>query len=81
MALIRALNGTAWDVDGKKYINFLPMYSVVNMGHSHPKIADAAVQQLKKAAVVNLPWHSPLYVQLGKKLHDVYPPVRHLFEE
>jgi ornithine--oxo-acid transaminase len=51
------------------------MYAVVNMGHSHPKIVDAAVQQLKKAAVVNLPWHSPLYGQLGRKLHEVCSPL------
>jgi len=27
-----------WDVDGKKYFDFLSAYSAVNQGHSHPKI-------------------------------------------
>jgi ornithine--oxo-acid transaminase len=30
-----------WDVDGKKYYDFLSGYSAVNQGHCHPKIIDA----------------------------------------
>jgi acetylornithine/succinyldiaminopimelate/putrescine aminotransferase len=30
-----------WDVEGKKYYDFLSAYSAVNQGHSHPKIVDA----------------------------------------
>jgi ornithine--oxo-acid transaminase len=36
-----------WDVDGKKYYDFLSAYSAVNQGHCHPKIIDAMVQQAK----------------------------------
>lgn len=34
-----------WDVEGKKYFDFLSAYSAVNQGHCHPRIIDA----LKKA--------------------------------
>ena len=34
-----------WDVDGKKYYDFLSAYSAVNQGHCHPKIVNAMVQQ------------------------------------
>ena len=34
-----------WDVDGKKYYDFLSAYSAVNQGHCHPKIVAAMVQQ------------------------------------
>ena len=34
-----------WDVEGKKYFDFLSAYSAVNQGHCHPKIVDAMVQQ------------------------------------
>lgn len=34
-----------WDVDGKKYYDFLSAYSAVNQGHCHPKIAGAMVKQ------------------------------------
>ena len=36
-----------WDVDGKKYYDFLSSYSAVNQGHCHPKIVDAMIQQAK----------------------------------
>ncbi len=34
-----------WDVEGKKYYDFLSAYSAVNQGHCHPKIVGAIVQQ------------------------------------
>lgn len=36
-----------WDVEGKKYFDFLSAYSAVNQGHCHPKIIDALVEQAK----------------------------------
>ena len=36
-----------WDVEGKKYYDFLSAYSAVNQGHCHPKIVGAMVQQAK----------------------------------
>ncbi|SHJ68095.1 ornithine--oxo-acid transaminase [Flavobacterium haoranii] len=34
-----------WDVEGKKYYDFLSAYSAVNQGHCHPKIVGAMMQQ------------------------------------
>ena len=34
-----------WDVEGKKYYDFLSSYSAVNQGHCHPKIVDALKKQ------------------------------------
>ena len=36
-----------WDVDGKKYYDFLSAYSAVNQGHCHPKIVNAMTEQAK----------------------------------
>jgi ornithine--oxo-acid transaminase len=36
-----------WDVEGKKYYDFLSAYSAVNQGHCHPKIVSAMVEQAK----------------------------------
>lgn len=36
-----------WDVEGKKYFDFLSGYSAVNQGHCHPKIVNALVEQAK----------------------------------
>ncbi len=34
-----------WDVDGKRYFDFLSAYSAVNQGHCHPKIVNALTKQ------------------------------------
>lgn len=36
-----------WDVDGKKYFDFLSAYSAVNQGHCHPRIIAALTEQAK----------------------------------
>jgi len=36
-----------WDVDGKKYYDFLSAYSAVNQGHCHPDIIGAMIEQAK----------------------------------
>lgn len=64
----------AWDVDEKEYLDFLSMFAVVNMGHGHPKILAAAIEAMQSGAVINLPFHSPLYAKLAKRLHEVGPP-------
>jgi ornithine--oxo-acid transaminase len=42
-----------WDVEGRKYYDFLSAYSAVNQGHNHPKIVSALVSQLKKLALTS----------------------------
>lgn len=34
-----------WDVEGKRYYDFLSAYSAVNQGHCHPDIIDALIDQ------------------------------------
>ena len=34
-----------WDVEGKKYFDFLSAYSAVNQGHCHPKITNALTEK------------------------------------
>jgi len=36
-----------WDVEGKRYYDFLSAYSAVNQGHCHPKIINALIEQAK----------------------------------
>ena len=36
-----------WDVDGKRYYDFLSAYSAINQGHCHPKIVNALTEQSK----------------------------------
>jgi len=42
-----------WDVDGKRYFDFLSAYSAVNQGHCHPKITKALVEQASQLALTS----------------------------
>ena len=42
-----------WDVEGKKYYDFLSAYSAVNQGHCHPKIVKAMVDQAQKLTLTS----------------------------
>src|ERR1035437_2795255 len=42
-----------WDVEGKRYYDFLSAYSAVNQGHCHPKIVNAMCEQAKKLTLTS----------------------------
>ena len=42
-----------WDVEGKRYFDFLSAYSAVNQGHCNPKIVDAMIEQSKKLTLTS----------------------------
>ena len=52
-----------WDVEGKKYFDFLSAYSAVNQGHCHPKIVNALVQQAQTLALTSRAFYNDV---LGK---------------
>lgn len=47
-----------WDVEGKKYFDFLSAYSAVNQGHCHPKIINAMIAQAQKLTLTSRAFHS-----------------------
>ena len=47
-----------WDVEGKKYYDFLSGYSAVNQGHCHPKIIAALLEQAQKLTLTSRAFHS-----------------------
>lgn len=42
-----------WDVNGKRYFDFLSAYSAVNQGHCHPKITQALIDQAQQLALTS----------------------------
>ena len=42
-----------WDVNGKKYYDFLSAYSAVNQGHCHPKIVETLIEQAQKLTLTS----------------------------
>jgi len=51
-----------WDVDGKKYYDFLSAYSAVNQGHCHPKIVGAMIKQAQTLTLTSRAFYND---QLG----------------
>ena len=49
-----------YDIEGKRYYDFLSGYSAVNQGHCHPKIIDALVKQAGKLTLTSRAFHSDL---------------------
>lgn len=41
VALVKGKNVHVWDVEGKRFFDYLSGYSAVNQGHCHPKLVDA----------------------------------------
>ena len=61
-----------WDVEGKKYYDFLSAYSAVNQGHSHPKIVDALVNQAKKLALTSRAFYNSKLGEYEKKITTLF---------
>ncbi|HXK82383.1 MAG TPA: ornithine--oxo-acid transaminase [Bacteroidales bacterium] len=53
VVLDRGEGAFVWDVEGKKYYDFLSAYSAVNQGHCHPKIVNALVEQAQKLTLTS----------------------------
>jgi ornithine--oxo-acid transaminase len=58
VALARGKGAYVWDVDGKRYLDFLSAYSALNQGHNHPKIVAAAKAQLGRLALTSRAFHN-----------------------
>ncbi|XP_045769417.1 ornithine aminotransferase, mitochondrial isoform X4 [Maniola jurtina] len=63
VALCRGEGIFVWDVEGKKYFDFLSAYSAVNQGHCHPRIVKVLKEQADKLTLVSRAFYSD---QLGR---------------
>ncbi len=57
-----------WDVEGKKYLDFLSAYSAVNQGHCHPRIVKALQNQAKKLTLTSRAFRNDQWPLLAKEL-------------
>ena len=55
-----------WDVEDKKYYDFLSAYSAVNQGHCHPRIIDAMIAQAQKLTLTSRAFHNDVLGQFEK---------------
>ena len=61
-----------YDVDGKKYFDFLSGYSAVNQGHCHPAIIDALQKQASKLTLTSRAFHNNLLGEYEKYITDYF---------
>ena len=53
VVLTRGEGVFVWDLEGKRYYDFLSAYSAVNQGHCHPKIINAMVNQAQRLTLTS----------------------------
>jgi 4-aminobutyrate aminotransferase / (S)-3-amino-2-methylpropionate transaminase / 5-aminovalerate transaminase len=70
----RAQGSRIWDVDGREYLDFVAGIGVVNVGHNHPAVLDAARRQLDAFVhtCFQVVMYEP-YVELGRRLAALVP--------
>lgn len=61
-----------WDVDGKKYFDFLSGYSAVNQGHNHPKIVEAFIEQAKKLSLTSRAFYNDALGEYEKYITELF---------
>jgi ornithine--oxo-acid transaminase len=66
VVLKRGLGVFVWDVEGKKYFDFLSAYSAVNQGHCHPEIVSALTKQASKLGLTSRAFHSNSFVEFSE---------------
>ena len=61
-----------WDVEGKKYMDFLSAYSAVNQGHCHPKIIQALIEQSQKLTLTSRAFYNSVLGIYEKYITELF---------
>lgn len=72
VVLSKGLGVHVWDVDGKKYYDFLSAYSAVNQGHCHPKITNTLIEQAQTLALTSRAFHNNILGEYEKFITELF---------
>jgi ornithine--oxo-acid transaminase len=61
-----------WDVEGKKYFDFLSAYSAVNQGHCHPKIVGALIAQAQELTLTSRAFYNDSLGPYEEYMHQLF---------
>jgi ornithine--oxo-acid transaminase len=61
-----------WDVEGKRYYDFLSAYSAVNQGHCHPKIINTLIEQAQKLTLTSRAFHNNILGEYEKFITEFF---------
>ena len=60
-----------YDVEGRKFLDFLSAYSAVNQGHRHPRIVKALIEQARRLTLTSRAFRNDQWPLLAKELCDL----------
>jgi ornithine--oxo-acid transaminase len=72
VVLARGEGVDVWDVEGKKYYDFLSAYSAVNQGHCHPRIVNAMIEQSKTLTLTSRAFYNDALGPYEKFVTDYF---------
>ncbi len=72
VVLSRGQGVFVWDVEGRRYYDFLSAYSAVNQGHCHPRIVDALIQQSGRLALTSRAFHNDVLGSFEKYVTEYF---------
>jgi len=61
-----------WDVDGKRYYDFLSGYSAMNQGHCHPKIVQSFIEQSQKLTLTSRAFYNNVLGEYEKFITEFF---------
>jgi ornithine--oxo-acid transaminase len=72
VVLTRGEGVYVWDVEGKRYYDFLSGYSALNHGHCHPKIVQSFIGQAKKLTLTSRAFHNDVMGEYAKFVTEYF---------
>src|SRR3989454_10359667 len=79
LVLERGEGSYVWDVDGKRYLDLAGGIAVCSLGHAHPEITKALIDQSQKLIHVSNLYYNELQGRLAKRIVDLVAPGRVFF--
>jgi 4-aminobutyrate aminotransferase len=74
LVIDRAQGSEVWDVDGRRYIDFMAGIAVMNVGHRHPEVVAAVKEQVDRFWHICLSdFYYPQAVELAERLQEIAP--------
>jgi ornithine--oxo-acid transaminase len=61
-----------WDVEGKRYFDFLSGYSAVNQGHCHPRIIASLIEQAQRLTLTSRAFHNDVFAEYAKYITALF---------
>ncbi|HCT94837.1 MAG: ornithine--oxo-acid transaminase [Bacteroidetes bacterium GWE2_39_28] len=72
VVLSKGKGAFVWDVDGKRYFDFLSAYSAVNQGHCHPRIVEALTSQAQQLCLTSRAFYNDKLGPYEEFIHNYF---------